>query len=838
MLNFLPADRVFIGKTQEGHTPPRRKGEHSPGEDCPMSEHLLPLINAGYPVAAIATRADATPAEEYAAEELRRHLYAIAGAGPRLRPDALRSGGTRIALNDRDAAAAVGITPELGPEAYHLESRGDTLYCLGGGPRGVLYGVYALLQRLGCRWYTPELTRLPRRRHLALAPLREQAAPAFEYRDMWIWDGSDPAWWVRNRLNGFYTPAPDYMGGHVAYNLFVHSFYTLLPPDEFFAGHPEYYSLIDGVRRAEMGQLCLTHPDVLRIVTERVLARMRANPRATIFSVSQNDWEGPCACPDCRRVVEEEGSQAGPLLRFVNAVAARTSQEFPDKLIDTLAYWYTLDAPAHVVPHPNVRVRLCPINCCQGHPFGTCDHPESARFLRAFDAWGKITDQMYIWHYCTNFAHYPAPMPNFDELPANIRRYRDTGVCGVFMQGMGEDGGGGEMMPLRGWLIAQLLRNPDEDAWARVDEFLGAYYGAGAGAVRRYLDLFHARVRADRSLHPSLYDLPTGPLFDGDIIPAADAALAEGEAATRGAERRRIALLRAGLGYTRLWRLGGTFRLEDDRFASSTAPADRAALAGVLETFTQAGMRRIREGAPIAVTANLLRNRFDDHPVLWLRDGDDAAAVVPNLGGRLLELHLGGRQWLAPPDPANAYIPYPMSEGYAELVSLHAYTHYGGTERYRASTRGEALRVTANLPDGLRLARTYRLRDGALHITSTLTNRGTTPRRVTWGAGLHLSAAGATTGTTADTYPWDALPDGFGAARILDGPHLPAGRWWVALDGLRLTHAWQGDMGRAILGRDTHAGILGLDLRAPAVSLAPGGKLVFRQTVSVSPDTR
>ncbi len=837
--NFDYRDRRLGGGGEDGGIPGCEVGDM-----VLSSERALPLIQSGYPVAVIRGRTNAPAAEEYAAEELRRHLYAMAGAGPYQRIDARSRGdmrGPTIYLNDREAAAAAGISPSLGAEAFHLESRGGNLYLLGGGPRGVLYGVYDLLESLGCRWYTPELTRIPRRRNVALPAIRKTEAPAFEFRDMYIWDGSDPVWWQRNRMNGWYTPVPDYMGGHVDYGLFVHTFYTLMPPAEFFPTHPEYYSLIDGVRRAEMGELCLTHPDVLRIVTERVLAHMRANPRATIFSVSQNDWEGPCACPACRKVVAEEESESGPLIRFVNAVAERTSREFPDKLIDTLAYWYTLDAPKHVVPHPNVRVRLCSIRCCQGHGYGACDHPESARFLRALEAWGRVTDQMYIWHYCTDFAHYPLAMPNFDELPANIKLYRDTGVCGVFMQGMGEDGGGGESMPLRGWLISKLLWNPDGDAWGLIDEFLGAYYGAAAPAVRRYLDLFHDRVREDRTLHPSLYDPPTGPLFDGDIIPRADAALAEGEAATSGAERKRVRLLRAGLDYARLWRIGGEFQRTSDVYAGPATDENRRDLDGMLTTFTGAGMRRIREGAPFEVTAAILRNRFDQHPVEWIRDDDAAAAIVPNLGGRLLELHLGGRQWLAPPDPENAWVPYPMSEGYAEIVSLHAYTNYGFTERYRGERLDEqAFRVTANLPEGLRVTREYLVAEDSLLISSTLINREKGTRHVSWGSCLHLLAAGAST-RFADTeqeqrLAWDALPDTLGQARILEGAHLPAGTWWVEGDGLRLGHAWTGPIERAILGREGRSGVLGLDIRSPYLDLAPGERVTFKQVVTVERD--
>ncbi len=276
-------------------------------------------------------------------------------------------------------------------------------------------------------------------------------------------------------------------------------------------------------------------------------------------------------------------------------MAEATSREFPDKLIDTLAYWYTLDAPRHVVPQRNVRVRLCSINCCQAHEYGTCAHPESLRFLRALNAWGQVTQQMYIWHYCTNFRNYPLPMPDFDEIHANINLYKRRGVYGVFMQGMGEEGGGAESMALRGYVISKLLWNPEQPVWPLIDEFLAAYYRAAAPQVRLYLDLFHTRVREQRDVHPSLFDPATSPLFDGDILPRADAALAAGEQLVRGAERKRVRLLRDGLTFARLSRLSLRFQCEGDAFRSGSTPEDRRTLEQMLRDFRQAGMRRLRE---------------------------------------------------------------------------------------------------------------------------------------------------------------------------------------------------------------------------------------------------
>lgn len=800
------------------------------------------LAQAGMPQVSLVLPASACAAEEYAAEELRRHLYTLVGAGLPLRR---REGtqGAKVFLNDRTAAEAAGIdvaAMQLAPEAFHLETRDGNLYLLGGGPRGVLYGVYDVLEALGCRWFAPEVSRIPRCDRLELPPLCKTAAPAFEFRDTFNWDVSDPTWWVRNRMNGWYTAVPDYMGGHMTYGMFVHTFDVLVPPAEFFAGHPEYFSQIDGMRRREHSQLCLTNPEVLRIVTERVLERMRHDPKATIFSVSQNDCEGYCQCPQCRAVAEEEGSQSGPLLRFVNAVAAETAKVFPDKLIDTLAYWYSLDAPRHAVPHPNVRVRLCPIRCCQGHAFGTCDHPESARFLRALNGWSQVTEQMYIWHYCTNFAHYPLPMPDFDELHANINLYKRYGVYGVFMQGMGEEGGGAESMALRGYVISKLLWNPDQPVWPLIDEFLAGYYGAAAPNVRVYLDTFHQQVRERRDLHPSLYDPPTSPLFDEEIVAPADAALTAGEAQVHGDERLRVRLLRDGLAYARLFRTCGAFRREGDVFLGDATEDDCQAFDQMVCDWQQAGILRTQEGAPLEVSLAKLRNRLTAHPVKWLRDGEQSIAVVPELGGSLLEWHALGHQWLAPPDPENQWMLYPMSAGYREFAVLGMYAFQGWAEPFHCRQEQDALVLELRINEQLQMERRLEFRHGVLHIASRIVNNGTAPASCGWGAGLHLALPGAArmsfqTAAGEQRFTWDELPDGLGAAKSCESDQLPLGAWQVDMPGYRLTQQFSGEpIVRAILGKVDASHTLALDLRTDMLQLAPGQAIEMQQQLWIA----
>ncbi|MBL8218275.1 MAG: DUF4838 domain-containing protein, partial [Bryobacterales bacterium] len=371
----------------------------------------VPLVKQGTSQYRIVLSAEAIPAEKRAAEELQRFLEEMSGARLPIVRDEQPVAGGMILVGDSAALRKLnlGIAFDgLGAEGFVLQTAGKHLIIAGGRPRGTLYGVYTFLDRLGCRWFTNEVSRIPKRRTIETGNLKETHRPAFENREPFFTEAWDKDWAARNRTNGDHTQLDQSTGGKLKYYPFVHSFYELLPPEKYFAQHPEYYSLIDGKRRHERGQLCLTNPDVLRIATAQVEQWIKDKPDTTIFSVSQNDWEGWCECDQCRRVEEEEGGgHSGPVLRFVNALAEQIGRRHPGKLIDTLAYWYTENPPLKVRPAPNVRIRLCPIGICVSHSFLEC--PRSTYFRKNLEAWSKITNQLYIWHYNTNFSHYLLP---------------------------------------------------------------------------------------------------------------------------------------------------------------------------------------------------------------------------------------------------------------------------------------------------------------------------------------------------------------------------------------------------------------------------------------------
>lgn len=450
----------------------------------------LALATAGRTDYVILTQPGLAPAEAHAGRELAHFLERVTGARFPLQsataalPErAILVGpgpATRAAFPDVDLA-------RLGPEEVVICVRGQRLLLAGGRPRGTLYAVYRFLHEIGCRWWAPWAETMPRHSTLSV-PMRDQRhRPAFTWREPYWFPALEPTWAARNHVNGAHVRATAATGGHLHYGGFVHTFDTLVPPAAVFPKHPEWFSLVQGRRRPD-AQLCLTNPQLGRFVAGRVKEVLRANPEANIVSVSQNDRAGPCACPACRRLDEDQESPAGALLAFVNAVAAEVHQDYPQVLIDTLAYRYTRKPPRDLRPGPGVVVRVCAIEGDFGVPL---DHPRNAAYAADLRTWARRCPGLFVWDYTTNFSHYLLPHPNWFVLGPNLRFFRQQGVASVFAQGIDRPGGG-DLPELRAWVLARLLWDPQQDDGALIDEFLAGYYGAAAAPLlRRYLALMH-----------------------------------------------------------------------------------------------------------------------------------------------------------------------------------------------------------------------------------------------------------------------------------------------------------------------------------------------------------
>jgi hypothetical protein len=450
----------------------------------------LALAKGGQAACVIVRQPGATAAEQSAVAELADTLRELTGAEFKV-VEATNAPAEAIIVGPGPAARAAfpGVPFDaLGAEEIVIKTDGSRLLLAGGRPRGTLYAVVHFLQRqCGARWWTPWAATIPRQPELQVSTLDLRYAPPFESRDPYWYPAFNGRWAARNFSNSQSANLPEELGGCIRYKGFVHTFFPLVPPEEHFAQHPEWFSLLQGKRTHNEAQLCLTNPDLREQVVGRVKQWLRESPEARIVSVSQNDWYGCCECEKCQALDDAEGSHAGSLLEFVNFVAERIEKEFPQVAVDTLAYQYTRQPPKTIKPRPNVIVRLCSIECNFREPL---DAPANAKFAEDIRGWAKICNRLYIWDYTTDFAHYLQPHPNWFVVGPNLRFFAANHVRGVFEQGAYQ-GFGSEFAELRGWVLAQLLWNPQQDDRALIKEFLDGYYGPSAPVIWRYLELMH-----------------------------------------------------------------------------------------------------------------------------------------------------------------------------------------------------------------------------------------------------------------------------------------------------------------------------------------------------------
>lgn len=484
----------------------------------------------------------ATAPEKTAAKELQAIIKEISGA---VMPIVGRSVGKGIYIGGSRQKASSG------DESFTYGTVGENLYIYGGSPRGTMYGVYRFLEKeLGVRWYTSSYTKIPKRRRFVVKTLSHSEKPVINQRlDFYYEALRHHDWAAHNLLNTQYKAAKTAYGAMSSY-WGIHTFRTLMPPSEYFAVHPEYYSVYKG-KRSDKAQLCLSNNEMRRQLTANLLKVIAENPDYWCYDVSQNDNSHPCECSSCQQLVNRYGGQSGAMLWFVNQVAREVRKSHPDKYVGTFAYRYTRRAPkSSIRPAENVVIRLCDIECCMAHPLERCEKNKS--FLSDMNAWRKITKNIYIWDYTTGFPNYLLPFPNFSSLAENIRYFSRHDVIGIMEEGA-HNVPWNEFSELKQWIVAKLLWNPNQDVDSLVTQFVFDYYGKAAPYIKRYYDLCNRQVSDD--IHFTIKQDWNSAIFDDAFMDEGMKLMKKALSSAPDAEcRKRVSRVAAQLYYLRLRR--------------------------------------------------------------------------------------------------------------------------------------------------------------------------------------------------------------------------------------------------------------------------------------------
>ena len=311
-------------------------------------------------------------------------------------------------------------------------------------------------------------------------------------------------------------------GGFERTEPWVHTFYIFIPPETYFASHPEWFSLINGVRTSERAQLCLTNAAMRAEFVKNLKAYihqqnqlpssyLQGNP-VKYTSVSQNDWGNPCQCANCQAIAATEESEAGPILYFANKVAEEIEAEFPDMFVETLAYQYSRKPPKTLRPRNNVTIRYCTIEADFSQPISTGTRAENQAIMSDLTGWSAIADRVAIWDYVVNFNQYLWPHANYGVLENNIETFIATNAFGLYEQADAFTTVG-DLIRLKAWCLSKYAWDQSTPFSDLVDTFIEGYYGtASLPFIRDYLQLLTNRVQ-DSGVFLRMASMPGRDMF-------------------------------------------------------------------------------------------------------------------------------------------------------------------------------------------------------------------------------------------------------------------------------------------------------------------------------------
>ena len=464
---------------------------------CSCSQEIQ-IANNSQTSLKIALPNNPTHCEKYSAELLKKYLDKITNAKFEITSEStLSPNDNAIYVGDTKKSQDViaNYNAKTAPyDSIRIKSLGGNIIIKGHAKRGTLYAVSTFLEDcVGVKAWADDDIYIPQNPNLKINSADISYAPQLTARKTDYRVGTDyelqalqksgmishPKLNVRREINDSYA---------IGY----HSFYRILPPQKYFKDHPEWYSEINGKRKHENAQLCLTNEDMTKEFISEVLKRVKKNPHTRFAHISQNDWNGVCQCKKCTDFEKAHGNvHSAVYINFINKVAEAVEKINPNIRIVTFAYTFTRKAPTNIKPRHNVWIELCSIECDFAHPLET---DTEYGFTQDIIGWGKLTKNLTIWDYVTCFKNYQIPFANISILDDNIKFFAKHGAIGMFEQA-DQMNITGDFVRLRNWYLNKLMWNPNLDADNLIDEFLVGYYSPEvAPYLRKYLDTIAKRV--------------------------------------------------------------------------------------------------------------------------------------------------------------------------------------------------------------------------------------------------------------------------------------------------------------------------------------------------------
>ena len=464
------------------------------------------LVVDGQPKAEIVAKTAATPGPvQLAGEELQKYVREMSGATLPMVSQSTGKPGIIITTDTK----SVGLEPK-NEDHYLIKGKNSNLYIVAASPRAALYGVYDLLERLGCGWCVPGDDTVPKSKTLKLPVPEVSTAPAFKYRMMNDFPMNSPGqsvavadWLAKNRMNGirplenahgepkiWYARrervAPEIKKRGLYLIFGGHTMHTWVS-EEYFEEHPEWFAYNDGKR--EPPTLCVTNQEMVAELIKNMRHFLDRCPEVDAVDLWHPDGMVYCHCPACTRGVltestkgktpesmPEDSVQSAYVISYLvllNQVAEAIHQSHPKVMVSPLIYGASDRALPDSAPplNDNLLFGLAHIFRDSYRPLAG-DEPKSPinmRFLGNDITWMAKAKNSYIYKYYNGWAA-PFIYPGSRVIVRDLQILKAVGCPGIVSEMYGYS-------PINMYVAARALWSPDISWEDSVRDYCTRYFG-------------------------------------------------------------------------------------------------------------------------------------------------------------------------------------------------------------------------------------------------------------------------------------------------------------------------------------------------------------------------